>query len=86
MGQQLRVRIKRKRRVAYLRRKNAARRAAATRSTPNQTTGTERIRSVGVIDIINTSLQRGDACSATDAAASAALLHSGKTAEAVART
>ncbi len=53
MGQQLRVRIKRKRRVAYLRRKNAARRAAATRSSPNQTTGTERIRSVGVIDIIN---------------------------------
>ncbi len=34
MGQQLRVRIKRKRRVAYLRRKNAARRTAATRSTP----------------------------------------------------
>src|SRR6266566_6756274 len=34
MGQQLRARIKRKRRVTYLRRKNAARRAAATRSTP----------------------------------------------------
>ena len=34
MGQQLRVRIKRKRRVAYLRRKNAARRTAATRPAP----------------------------------------------------
>ena len=47
MGQQLRVRIKRKRRVAYLRRKNAARRAAAA-GRASQTTGTERIRSVGV--------------------------------------
>ena len=34
MGQQHRVRIKRKRRVAYLRRKNAARRAAPTRPAP----------------------------------------------------
>jgi len=34
MGQQLRVRIKRKRRLAYLRRKDAAQRAAATRSAP----------------------------------------------------
>ena len=34
MGQQHRVRVKRKRRVAYVRRKNAARRVAATRSTP----------------------------------------------------
>jgi len=31
MGQQLRVRIKRKRRLAYLQRKNAARRTAAAR-------------------------------------------------------
>jgi len=34
MGQKHRVRVKRKRREAYLRRKKAARRAAATRSTP----------------------------------------------------
>ena len=34
MGQQLRIRIKRKRRLAYLRRKNAARRVAATRMAP----------------------------------------------------
>jgi len=34
MGQQLRVRIKRKRRLAYVRRKSAARRTAATRSAP----------------------------------------------------
>jgi hypothetical protein len=34
MGQRLRVRIKRKRRLAYLRRKNAAQRVVATRSAP----------------------------------------------------
>ena len=34
MGQQLRVRIKRKRRLAYLRRKKAAQRVAATRPAP----------------------------------------------------
>jgi hypothetical protein len=34
MGQQLRVRIKRKRRLAYLRRKSTARRAAVTRPAP----------------------------------------------------
>src|SRR5512132_3130036 len=36
MGQQLRVRIKRKRRLAYLRRKNTARRAAVTRPAVKQ--------------------------------------------------
>ncbi|GEM_PF-6579847 len=36
MGQKLRVRAKRKRRLAYLQRKKATRRAAATRPTPSK--------------------------------------------------
>ena len=36
MGQQQRVRAKRKRRLAYLRRKKASARAAATRSVPSK--------------------------------------------------
>jgi len=36
MGQKLRVRVKRKRRIAYLRRKNAARQVTATRSAPGK--------------------------------------------------
>ena len=59
MGQQLRVRIKRKRRRSLF--ATQKRIAASCRDPigPSQTTGTEGIRSVGVIDIINTSLQRG---------------------------
>jgi hypothetical protein len=47
MGQQRRVRAKRKRRLAYLRRKKASARAAATRSVPSKQPAQKEASSAG---------------------------------------
>jgi len=59
MGQQHRVRIKRKRRVAYLRRKNAARRAAPTRPAPAKQPAQKESAASEWPVLLTPSLQRG---------------------------